>query len=111
MEHRGFENRLREFRTKGPPVAARERLLTRAQDAVADRRVRQWRARRLGLAMAAAFAVALAANLAVNQVTDARIAALTGGPVIAQHDGAAIAAAMHQRARMLSMLDHERGWD
>jgi hypothetical protein len=111
MEHDDLERRLRRFRAKEPPAAVRDGLLSRAQDEVAARRSGGRGAGRLRLAVAAAVMLAVATDFAANHVTDARIAALSGGPVIVRRDGAAIASALRERARMLSMSDHERGWE
>ncbi|KPJ61897.1 hypothetical protein AMK68_05585 [candidate division KD3-62 bacterium DG_56] len=112
MQCRDFEERLRRFRAKQPPAGVRARLLSRAEQEVAGRHRRGLRAWRLRLAMAAALVVALAADVAADRITEARIAALTDGrsPVVARRDGDTIEAAMRQRARLLSMLCAEPEW-
>lgn len=62
--------------------------------------------------MAAAVLTALTADLAVDRITGARIAALTDGrsQAVAQRNDAAVEAAMRERARLLSMLRAEYEW-
>lgn len=112
MEQNDFEHRLRRFCAKEPPAEMRERLLSRAEQEVASQRRGGLRAWRLRLAMAAAVVIALAADLAADRITEARIAALTNGrsPAVARHDDVALEAAMRERARLLSMLRAEPEW-
>jgi hypothetical protein len=109
MEHNDFERKLQRLRAKEPPAALRERLLSRAQAQAACPRGR--RAWRLRLGMAAAVVIALVGDLAVEHVTDTRVAALIGGrpTTVVERDDAALEAA-RQRSQLLAALLSQCDW-